>query len=879
MDDATLVQPRFVVDRPGTYVLQLLISDGQLPSLPATVTITTHNSRPVANAGPAQSVLVGSTVQLDGSASSDVDGDRLTFRWAFLSRPTDSTATLSNTTVVQPTFVVDLPGGYVLQLLVNDGSLDSAPATVTITTHNSRPMANAGPDQTVTVGTTVQLDGSASSDVDGDPLTYRWSLSSIPPRSTAVLSDPTRVNPTFVVDQPSTYVAQLLVNDGQVDSAPATVRLSTQNSRPVADAGPDQTVFHRDTVFLDGSASSDADGDPLTYTWSLLTRPEGSAAVLVAPGSTEEPPIAADTVPWRTSVADLPGTYVAQLIVHDGLSASAPDTVVITADNRAPVAQVGADQTVVVGTAVQLDGGLSSDPDGDPLTYAWTWLARPTGSSTTLTGATTSAPRFVPGRSGVYRVQLVVHDGFVASPPAVVTITAEPAPLDVAQLTVTMSPTGQTTVTGQAPSSTPGSTVTATNTRTTQRVTVSVAADGRFTLTLAAQVGDMLTLVLTDATNLSSVPATVTVGRALPPDPATVAPPLSLTAITPFADAVAFLWSGPTPIQVGVAPNVMAAHRVAVIRGLVQVRGGVPLSGVTVSIKDHPEFGDTLSRSDGRFDLAVNGGGILTVQYAKPGYLPVQRQLQTPWRDYVAAEDVAMIPLDAQVTTIALNATQVQVAQGSPSTDADGTRQVTLFFLPGTTAQMRLADGTMQALSSLHVRATEYTVGPQGRQAMPGPLPPAAGYTYAVELSVDEALAVGATRVEFSQPVPLYVDNFLHFPVGGIVPLGWYSRESAAWIPAENGLIVRLLGTDGEGRALLDVDGSGQAAQEEALAALGLSADEQRHVALTYPVGTSLWRVLIPHFTPWDTNWPNGPPEDADPPPVDAVAKESDKDQ
>ena len=179
--------------------------------------------------------------------------------------------------------MVDKPGTYVVRLIVNDGTLDSAPATVTITTTNSRPVAKAGPDQTVLVDTTVQLDGSASRDADGDALLYRWSLMAVPPGSAAMLSDPNVVNPTFQVDLPGTYVAQLIVNDGTVDSLPDTVRINTGNSRPVANAGPDQTVFVGDTVHLDGSASSDADGDALRYRWALTSVPGGSSATLADP--------------------------------------------------------------------------------------------------------------------------------------------------------------------------------------------------------------------------------------------------------------------------------------------------------------------------------------------------------------------------------------------------------------------------------------------------------------------------------------------------------------------------------------------------------------------------------------------------------------------
>jgi len=97
---------------------------------------------------------------------------------------------------------------------------------------NQAPVADAGPDQTVLVGDTVTLDGSGSSDVDGNSLTFSWSFTSVPAGSGATLSDPTAVMPTFVSDVAGDYVAQLIVNDGFIDSAPDTVRI-TANPIPI----------------------------------------------------------------------------------------------------------------------------------------------------------------------------------------------------------------------------------------------------------------------------------------------------------------------------------------------------------------------------------------------------------------------------------------------------------------------------------------------------------------------------------------------------------------------------------------------------------------------------------------------------------------------
>ncbi len=92
----------------------------------------TANSAPVADAGAAQILTSGATVQLDGSGSSDPDGDNLKFSWSLITLPTGSAAALSDAASQTPSFIADLPGTYVAQLIVNDGRLDSAPASVNI---------------------------------------------------------------------------------------------------------------------------------------------------------------------------------------------------------------------------------------------------------------------------------------------------------------------------------------------------------------------------------------------------------------------------------------------------------------------------------------------------------------------------------------------------------------------------------------------------------------------------------------------------------------------------------------------------------------------------------------------------------------------------
>ncbi|NJL71680.1 MAG: hypothetical protein HC888_08685, partial [Candidatus Competibacteraceae bacterium] len=179
--------------------------------------------------------------------------------------------------------MIDVAGDYVAQLIVNDGTVDSAPDTVRITTGNSAPVADPGPNQTRTVGSRVTLSGSASVDVDNDQLSYRWSFTSRPAGSAAVIESATAVTAFFNVDAAGTYVVQLIVNDGEVDSAPATVRVSTENTAPVAVAGFDASALIGEVITLDGTASVDVDGDPIAYAWSIQSRPAASQAAFANP--------------------------------------------------------------------------------------------------------------------------------------------------------------------------------------------------------------------------------------------------------------------------------------------------------------------------------------------------------------------------------------------------------------------------------------------------------------------------------------------------------------------------------------------------------------------------------------------------------------------
>ncbi|MCD6288268.1 MAG: hypothetical protein J7M12_04050, partial [Candidatus Hydrogenedentes bacterium] len=398
-------------------VFQLVVNDGTDSSPAATVTVTvknTVNEPPSALTDGDQTVSSGDTVTMDGTASTDPNGDSISYQWKQTLGPS-VTLTGSDTAVAGFTAPsVSISTVLKFQLEVNDGSLSSDPAIVTVVVmpvDNGRPTAVARTDAPeLDEGATATLDATSSSDPNGDSLTYAWTQIGGP---AVVLSDPYVARPTFTA--PTVYsdtavMFSLIVSDGTLSSVPDTVTitvLDSVNEPPVADAGAGQTVEGGTTVWLHGDGSSDPNGDSLTYTW---TQTGGPAVLMINPDakatSFDVPEVRTDT--------DL--TF--KLSVDDGRGGISEDVVTITVlrqSNGRPTADAGPDQTLDESATVTLDGTGSSDPDGDKLTFFWTQTAGPTVS---LTSAVTAQPSFEPPtvtEDTVFEFSLQVNDGIEMS--------------------------------------------------------------------------------------------------------------------------------------------------------------------------------------------------------------------------------------------------------------------------------------------------------------------------------------------------------------------------------------------------------------------------------------------------------------------------------
>lgn len=466
--------PSFTADRAGDYLLRLVVTDdtgrASAPFEQLLTVSTCGGAAPLVQAPGADPAApnIGQLVQLSAEAV-DADnadecaaGQTLSYAWSFVSLPSGSRAALNDPAVLSPSFVPDLPGGYVLRVRVSDGtglSTLSPPLLVEASSCGaaapsvaSIAAAPALPNSGQVVQLTAEIsdaDSAAGCDLP-QTVDYAWRIVALPAGSGAELNNARATNPSFVADLPGTYVAALTATDATGRASPRslfTVEVATCGSAaPTAEVEAPASAGIGSLVHLAATvADSDDDapcsaGQTRSFAWSFVSRPAGSAALLN------------DVAVARPSfVPDAAGEYVLRLVVTDSTgrsSVAAHGTVVVTACGGArPVARPEtSSENPNVGQVVLLTAG-ATDVDnsagcsrGQTFSYAWAIDSLPAGSAAALNGATAVTPSFVPDVPGAYVVRLVATDSTGRpSDPARLTITATACGSALPQVAVTAS--------------------------------------------------------------------------------------------------------------------------------------------------------------------------------------------------------------------------------------------------------------------------------------------------------------------------------------------------------------------------------------------------------------------------------------------------------
>jgi PKD repeat protein len=442
--------PQLPLDVPGDFLVQLVVSQQGIASapvqmlfhaIPAAVSDCGTHAPVIANVTPNPAgPNTGQVVALSANVS-DVDIDQcglqedLQYQWQLVSLPPQSQAKLNDAIAVSPSFAPDAPGAYVVSLLVTDSlghTSKRASKTITVSScGNAAPTIksitpsspNPLEDQVVTLKAAVDDADNAAGCALGQTFSYHWSLVTLPAGSKASLNDPAASDPSFEADAAGAFVVRLDVTDST--GRTGVPSFTTITAAPCGSAPPvigdlivsPASVKTGDTLTL-GADVSDANADPgcnlaqnLTFAWTLVSAPVGSAATLGNAGNL-----------GATLAPDVPGDYKLKLVVTDGngISAQAERTIsVATCGNAKPA--ISAIHATEPAPSINQRTTLSADvSDADasagcglsgPISYLWSITDAPSTSMAAFDDPTSATPSFTPDTAGTFKVSLVVTDG------------------------------------------------------------------------------------------------------------------------------------------------------------------------------------------------------------------------------------------------------------------------------------------------------------------------------------------------------------------------------------------------------------------------------------------------------------------------------------
>ncbi len=378
----------------GSYTATLTVTDGHGGSATSTaaVTVVAANRNPTADAHGPYSGVAGTAIAFNGSGSDPDSGDILSYAWTFGDGGTATGAAASHTYATA--------GSYTATLTVTDGHGGSATSTaaVTVAAANRNPTADVHGPYSGVAGTAIAFNGSGSDPDSGDILSYAWTFGDGGTATGAAASH------TYAAA--GSYTATLTVTDGHGGSATsnAAVTVAAANRNPTADAHGPYSGVAGTAIAFNGSGSDPDSGDILSYGWAFG---DGGTATGAAASHTYA----------------AAGSYTATLTVTDGHGGSATSNAAVTvaAANRNPTANPGGPYAGAVNAGIVFNGTGSADPDGDLLSFAW--------SFDDGTAASGPAPVHAFAQAGQHTVTLLVSDsrGGTSSASTLASVTAAAA--------------------------------------------------------------------------------------------------------------------------------------------------------------------------------------------------------------------------------------------------------------------------------------------------------------------------------------------------------------------------------------------------------------------------------------------------------------------
>ncbi len=406
----------------GVYVFELKVTDNNAATATGSVTITVNPAPlpPVANAGTDQTIsLPQNLISLDGTGSVAPSGTITSYTWIKKSGP--ATGTIANNNNAKTDVSGLTEGVYVFELTVVDNNGLSSSATVTITVNAAPlpPVANAGKDTSITLPqNSIVLDGTASNAPAGSIDSYLWTKISGPAGGDIATPGNATSNVNNLTEGVYKFQLKITDNNNATSTATVTVTVLPAPLPPVANAGSAQTIeLPNDTFTLDGSKSTAPSGSIVSYGWTKISGP--------ATGTISSPDAAVTNF---TGAAE--GVYQFELKVTDnnGLTSTATVTITVNPAPLPPVANAGSAQTIQLpDNSVILDGTKSTASSGSIVSYEWSKISGPSGSTIMdISAGTTTVNNLT---EGVYTFELKVTDNKGKTATATVTITVKAAPV------------------------------------------------------------------------------------------------------------------------------------------------------------------------------------------------------------------------------------------------------------------------------------------------------------------------------------------------------------------------------------------------------------------------------------------------------------------